>query len=356
MTLEQLGWRDSFEESRQRHAEAHLKPARVFREDKQRYTVHDGFEFRTATILGKLLFESGPDQSLLPAVGDWVMIQCFDEEAVIHAVLPRFSAFNRKGAGRTTQQQVIAANIDVVFLVSGLDNDFNIRRIERYVVQTASSGAKPVIVLNKMDLHNDVAPFVTEVERVARGVDVVCLSAVENTNTAALREYIGEGITVAFLGSSGAGKSSLVNRLIGDDYFDTQAVREDDSRGRHTTTHRELVMLPDGGLVIDTPGLRELQLWSTEEDLHAVFADIEEIAAQCRFRNCQHEGDAGCAVLAAVDAGELDEDRVASYLKLRRELAFLETRQNESAALAAKKRDKKFGKMLKDVQRNNPKR
>ena len=356
MTLKKLGWSPFFEASFQELSSEDLVPARVFRQDKLSYRVAGEEREYTATLLGRLLYSEN-DTSQLPAVGDWVAIQSFDaDQAVIHAVLPRISAFYRKEAGQLTRRQVIAANIDIAFLVSGLDHDFNVRRIERYLVQTAGSGAHPVIVLNKSDLCADLPAYLDEVRRIAPDTDLITLSAKEGKNLEALQAYIQEGKTVAFLGSSGVGKSSLVNRLLGEEQFLTSAVREDDSRGRHTTSHRELVVLPSGGLVIDTPGLRELQLWGEEEDLHVVFGDIEELAADCRFRDCEHSTEPGCAVKAALESGDLDEDRFESYLKLRRELAYFDRRHNEAAAIQAKKRERDFGKMAKEIQRHNPKR
>ena len=354
MKLSSLGWRPSFEPALSELSNDTLHPARVFRQDKQRYLVHDSESLRPATLLGRLLYEN-TDASALPVVGDWVAIQPFDDDAIIHAVLPRFSAFYRKGAGETTRRQAVAANIDTVFLVNGLDNDFNVRRIERYLVQAAGSGARSVVVLNKTDLCPDLPAYIDEVNRIAAGIDVVSLSAKEEAGMDVLESYITEGSTVAFLGSSGVGKSSLVNRLLGEERLSTGSVREDDSRGRHTTTHRELVLLPNGGLVIDTPGMRELQLWGEEDDLQAVFADIEELTASCRFRDCRHESEPGCAVQEALNTGELDADRFISYSKLLRELAHLDRRQNELARQQAKKREKNFGKLIKQINKHNPK-
>ncbi len=353
MTLEQLGWTSFFSQATSSNDSAHV-PARVFRQDRQSYlVVGEAGEF-SATVLGRLLYDQEAD---LPVVGDWVLIEPFDAgQAIIHGLLPRFSTFARKEAGQKTRRQVVAANVNTVFLVNGLDNDFNIRRIERYLVQTVNSGANPVIVLNKVDLVDNLDEYVSEVERVAPDLPVIALSAMEGAGIEQLFGLIKPGETVAFLGSSGVGKSSLVNRLIGYEHLKTGAVREDDSRGRHTTSHRELFVLPAGGLVMDTPGMRELQLWGDEEDLHAVFNDIEALAASCRFNDCAHESEPGCALREAVESGELDEDRFVSYQKLRREIAWLESRKDEFAQLKAKKRDKEFGRMMKAMKKNNPKR
>ncbi len=354
MTNFDLGWTPFFEGAFSSYDTALFAPARVFRQDRQRYLVVNETGAYTATLLGRLLHD---EDAALPAVGDWVVIQAFDaEQAVIHATLPRFSEFARKEVGQKTRRQVVAANINTVFLVNGLDNDFNVRRIERYLVQAAGSGAQPVIVLNKADLRDDLPACIAEVQRVAGAVPVLSMSATEDDGTDQLLAYIQPGETVAFLGSSGVGKSSIVNRLVGRSHLKTGAVREDDSRGRHTTSHRELVLLPDGGLVMDTPGMRELQLWGEAEDLQAVFADIDAFAQHCKFRDCAHQTEPGCAVQQALTQGELATDRFESYQKLKRELAYLDQRKDEAAVMQARKKDKAMGKLYKSVQKNNPKR
>jgi ribosome biogenesis GTPase len=354
--LSDLGWRASFAHAFDQLLHDHLLPARVLRQDRQHYLVRSSERQHTAFLLGSMQY-AVPDPSHLPAVGDWVAIEAFDDEhAVIHAVLPRFSAFLRKEVGGRTRQQVIAANIDTVFLVSGLDHDFNLRRIERYLVQAASSGAMPVIVLNKADLCRDVDTRVAEVKQIASEVAVVVLSAQSGDGLEHLHPYIAPGQTVVVLGSSGVGKSTLVNRLLGVDQQEIGAVREDDSRGRHTTSHRELFMLPEGGILIDTPGLRELQLWAEASSLSVAFADVEALGARCRFKDCSHEVEPGCAVQAALELDDLDAGRFQSYLKLKREINYLDRRQSEAARYEERKHDKQLGKLYKRVQRHNPKR
>ena len=355
MSIKHLGWNGYFQESFDNLGRDSLRPSRVIRHNKNQYIVHDGEKVLTATLLGRLLYES-EDTSLLPAVGDWVCIEPFDEEqAIIHEVLARFGAFFRKEAGQVTRKQVIAANIDVAFLVSGLDHDLNIRRIERFLVQVSSSGATPVILLNKADLREDIDAICTSVKAVAGDVEVIPISAKEQKGFDRVRSFIQKGKTVAFLGSSGVGKSSIANVLLERHIQRTGSVREDDSRGRHTTSHRELMLLPSGGVIIDTPGLRELQLWGNEEDLQQVFSEIDQLAAYCKFRDCRHEAEPGCAVLQALEDGELDETRLESYKKLRRELSYLNQRQDEVAQLEAKKREKRFGRLIKQIKRHNPK-
>ena len=355
MSLIALGWSDHFQHAFDTVEDDSLVPARVIRQNKNQYIVHDGDRTLTATMLGRLLYEND-DPASLPAVGDWVCIQAFDEDqAIIHAVLPRWGAFFRKESGHVTRRQVIAANIDIAFLVCGLDNDFNPRRIERYLVQVASSEATPVILLNKVDVCEDLDAILKTVKHISGDVEIIPVSAIEKTGFDRVEALIKEGVTVAFLGSSGVGKSSIANVLTQSGTHRVGAVREDDSRGRHTTSYRELVMLDSGGVIIDTPGLRELQLWGEEEDLQAVFSEIDELAGQCRFRDCQHEQEPGCAVVQAIESGDLDAARLESYKKLKRELRYLNQRQDEVAQMEAKKREKRFGKMIKQINRHNPK-
>lgn len=351
MNLSDLGWKPSFQSAFETLSPSGLHPARIIRQDKGRYLL----QTVTCTLPG-LLPGNRVDESL-PAVGDWVAIQMLDDgPAIIVALLPRFSVFSRKAAGVRTQEQVIAANIDVLFLVSGMDGDFNLRRIERYVVQSSDSGALPVIVLNKADLCSNVEEYLEDVKRVVPGIDVYAVSALQDRGFEAIRSLIHPGITAGFVGSSGTGKSTLVNRLLGSERQSVGAVREDDSRGRHTTTRRELLNLPGGGLVIDTPGLRELQLWGDPDKLQGVFSDIEELALQCRFRDCTHVNEPGCAVNAAVEDGTIDLDRYESFLKLRREFLRFGEQQTILTRLHQKQKEREFGRMRRHINRSNPKR
>jgi ribosome biogenesis GTPase len=297
-----------------------------------------------ARVSGRLRHDAA-HRADFPAVGDWVVL----ETGRIRAVLPRSSRFSRRAAGNATEEQVVAANIDVVFLVSGLDHDFNPRRIERYLVTAWDSGAAPVIVLNKADLVTDPASFVAEVEALANQVPVLAVSARQPDTVSALRAHLGPGRTAALLGSSGVGKSSLANALIGEEILATREVRESDSRGRHTTTGRQLLLLPGGGILIDTPGMRELQLWDTGEPVAAAFADIDALAAGCRFRDCVHRSEPGCAVVAAVTAGTLAASRLESFRKLQGEQAFQATQQDERARLEQKRQGRLGAKALRKV-------
>lgn len=329
--------------------------ARILRQDRTQYQLATEIGVFRGVLTGKLMHEDDPSQR--PVVGDWVVIHRADDElCVIHAVLPRKSTFSRKTAGERTQEQVVAANIDTLFLMMGLDANFNLRRIERYVVQARNGGATPVILLNKADLCGDLDERIAAVEAVAPGVAVHAISALHDTGLEALRPYLRREHTVALLGSSGVGKSTLVNQLLEVEVQKTAAVRADDQRGRHTTTHRELFLIPGGGILIDTPGMRELQLWTDGERLDESFSDIEALAARCRFADCSHQHEPGCAVREALETGELDEARLENYFKMGRELAYLERRQRESGVYEERQRGKKFGKMVKAIMRHHPKR
>lgn len=355
MHINDLGWTPFFQRQFGQIQHPQLVPARVVRQDRTRYLIHDATDVMPAVLPGTLRHSA---QAERPVVGDWVAVERLPQEnqVVIRALLERNTAFSRKQAGTNTQQQVVAANIDWLFIVSGLDGDFNLRRIERYVTQAWDSGAMPIILLNKTDLCDDVEGRILAVETVAMGVAVHAISAEQSMGLETLSPYVQPGQTVAFIGSSGVGKSTLVNALMGRLTAKTSAVREDDSRGRHTTTHRELHVLPSGGLLIDTPGMRELQLWTDETSLQSAFADIEDLAQQCRFRDCTHMTEPECAVRAALASGELDEGRYHSYRKQQKELAYLALRQNESATFEKRKKDKALTKMYKEHILNNPKR
>jgi ribosome biogenesis GTPase / thiamine phosphate phosphatase len=302
----------------------------------------DGSEI-FATLTGKLRYETRHREDL-PAVGDFVAVR----DTVIEEVLPRKTVFLRKAVGDALEAQVIAANIDTVFVVSGLDGDFNVRRLERYYATARSSGAQCAIVLNKADLSDNLEARIREVRAIAPGADVVAISALHGDGIDALRPWLGAGETVAFVGSSGAGKSTLINRLLGRERQSTGAVREADSRGRHTTTHRELVETPTGALLIDTPGLRELQPWAGADDVDGAFPEIEELAAECRYRDCSHNAEEGCAVQAAIDDGTLDPGRFSSYVKMRKEAAYLERQLDVRAQLDQKAAWKKIHKAMRN--------
>jgi ribosome biogenesis GTPase len=274
-----------------------------------------------------------------------------EEKGIIQAVLPRKSVFERKVAGETTVEQVVAANVDVVLIISGLDNDFNLRRIERYLTLAWESGAMPVIVLNKADLCVNIDEKVAEVSAIAIGVPLHVTSAKDGRGLEIFQQYLIPGTTGALLGSSGVGKSSIINCLIGSDSLPTQEVSEYDSKGRHTTTYRQLILLPSGGIVIDTPGMRQLKLWGDDDGLKRVFEDIDELAISCRFRDCSHLGEPGCAVQIAIADGRLTSDRYESYLKLRKEQRYLEARQAMKANAVEKMRWKQISQYQKSLKK-----
>ena len=324
-----------------------LELARVARSQHDQYRLITSDGDVDAEPSGGLWFRS-PDAASMPVVGDWVMARRAGEsEAIVEAVLPRFSLFARQAAGKRAERQAIAANIDVVFLVCGLDGDFNLRRLERYLALAAESGATPVVVLNKADTASNLAELVRQTRTVAGDREAASISATTTGGIDPLRAFIGYGRTAALLGSSGVGKSTIVNGLLGEARLATGAVRASDSRGRHTTTHRELLPLPTGGAIIDTPGMRELQLWASEDSVDAAFSDIAELAARCRFGNCSHGAEPGCAVRAALEAGELDAARWASYGKLLGEARWHETQVDPNAARERKRKWKQIHKAMR---------
>ncbi|MFH1640256.1 MAG: ribosome small subunit-dependent GTPase A [Chloroflexota bacterium] len=292
-----------------------------------------------------------------PVVGDWVIAKALidEQKGTIHAILPRKSRFSRKVAGERTKEQVVSANVDTVFIVSGLDGgrNFNLRRIERYLTLAWSSGATPVIILNKVDLCPDVDVCIRKAEAIATGISIHPVSAKERIGLDALKNYLTKGKTVAFLGSSGVGKSALINALLGVEKQDTGEVREDDRMGRHTTTKRELILLPGGGIVIDTPGMREIQMWAGEDGLQGTFYDIEVLAKRCRFSDCSHNVESGCAVREAIDHGDLDPARLESYRKLQNELIYLASREDHSTRLHEKAKWKKISQWSKEIRNSH---
>jgi ribosome biogenesis GTPase / thiamine phosphate phosphatase len=335
--LHALGWNDTFAAALAPFAERGWQPARVALEHQHIYRLYTATGECLARVRGRLRHRAEAREAF-PAVGDWVAISQPqpEGEAVIEATLPRRSRFSRQSAGDVTEEQVIAANIDIVFLVSGLDHDFNLRRIERYLVTTWDGGAQPVILLNKADVVSTPAACVAEVETIAAGTPIHVLSALTRQGLDLFGQYLRTGVTGAFLGSSGVGKSTIINALLGVDRQRTRAIRAKDQRGRHTTTHRELLILPQGGLLIDTPGMRELQLW--EGTLDEAFHDIDALAAGCQFRDCRHDREPKCAVREAVAVGTLASGRLESFHKLQRELAFQAVRQDQHAQVNRKRR------------------
>ena len=336
--LEQLGWDGAFAAALDAAEAPGLTPARVAIEHNHLYRVYTRDGELLAEASGSLRHAAaGPDG--LPAVGDWVAIRVGGKRASIHAILPRKSCFARKAAGDPTQRQVVAANVDTVLLVSGLDGDFNPRRVERYLVAAAESGAAPVVVLNKADLCPSASDAVETIRAIAPRVPVHATSCAQPTGLDQLKAYLVPGRTVALLGSSGTGKSSIINHLLGSERQQTRRVHRRTSRGRHTTVHRELMLRPAGGVIIDTPGMRELRLWDTGQALEATFDDVDALAGDCRFRDCRHRSEPGCAVREAVAAGRLPAARLNHFRRLEIERTVLQERQQQLSRMAEARQD-----------------
>ncbi|UCD56559.1 MAG: ribosome small subunit-dependent GTPase A [Candidatus Hydrogenedentota bacterium] len=359
MDLTELGWDSFFDGGFLQYKNEGLIPARVGREDRQTYLLLSEPGELIGLVSGRFSHEAN-SKSEFPGVGDWVAARKVPDEdkAIIQAVLPRKSCFARQppsgGTEARTEAQVVAANIDTVFIVSGLDGGraFNLRRIERYLALAWESGASPVVVLNKVDVCSDVEAYVREAETVAFGIPIYPVSATESIGLDLLRGHFKRGSTAVLLGSSGVGKSALVNALLSAERQATSAVREHDLRGRHTTTRREMIFLPNGGIIIDTPGMRELRMWGDERSVNDTFSEIEELATKCRFRDCNHQGEPGCAVQRAIDQGNLDADRFGSFQRLQREIAHLARRKDQNARLEEKAREKKFSRMVRQILKN----
>lgn len=349
--LAHLGW-NSYFQNQLDGDDAAL--ARVVGVRKNTFQVSDGKRECLATVAGRLTHRPG---SLYPVTGDWVLMT----DTVISAVLARKNALSRGAAGarhkhdtQPKKEQVMAANLDTVFIVCGLDRDFNLRRIERYLNLIYNCGLKPVIILTKADLHQDPSPLVSQVEDVAFGVAIHLVSALDNSGLASLEPYLSPGQTSTMVGSSGAGKSTLINRLYGKDVQATGSIshsvgKGNVGKGRHTTTSRDLIMMPQGGMVIDNPGIREIAFWSDESGAGAAFPEIEALAAECRFADCSHTSEPGCRVLRAVKEGDITPARLESYRKMKRELDYLASREHKSADRVEKERWKDVALKIKSI-------
>jgi len=343
--LVRLGWSSFFADSFRSLADASLAPARVAEEHRDAFVVLAGDDALRADVAGRLRHDAR-GRAAAPAVGDWVAVDARRAEgrATIRAVLPRRGALVRKAAGTTSDAQVVAANLDVVFVVTSANQDFNVARIARYLAAAWESGAQPVVLVAKSDVAEDADSFVEEASAVAPGADVHAVSCVDGRGLDAVAAHLSPGRTAAFVGSSGVGKSTLINRLLGEERLATSAVRAHDDTGRHTTTRRHLVVLPSGALVVDTPGMRELGLYDAEDGLATAFSDVADLAAACRFRDCRHASEPGCGVRAAVESGALPRERLDQWFALARELAFETRKQSVRAMLEEKRRWKAAGR------------
>ena len=350
--LEQYGWSATFEEDFSSYRQAGFSAGRISVENREQYLVLTAEGEVSAAVTGKLLYTVDAPSDL-PKVGDWVVITLYEPEqkAVIHAVLPRQSRLSRKTANRKSEEQIIVANIDMIFVVQSLDHNFNLSRLERYLVQVRDGGAQPVIILNKADLCPEPAEKIGQVRAIAPDATILSTSAKTEDGVAAVQAFLRPGLTYAFVGSSGVGKSTLINRLIGANTLKTAAVREKDSKGGHTTTRRELIPLDNGAILIDTPGMRELALWDSGEGLDDTFADILQLAQQCRFADCRHISETGCAVREAVEQGALSAERYKNYTKLLRETAYLDSKRDERSFLDSKRKDKELHRAIKNYRK-----
>ena len=344
-----LGWSADRAMAFAPHAAAGLLPGRVISSAGTGLAVPEAGP--TELVIQRRFAREATDRTDLPAVGDWLALEHLSDsprQAALRDVLPRSGTFVRQRLS-DGQPQVLAANVDTAVLVSGLDNDLNLRRLERYLVLAMDGGVTPVVVLNKVDIALDLARAVSEVHRIAAGTRVVVTSAVDGTGVNELRDFLVPGTTACLLGSSGVGKSTLTNAVLGEERQLTKELREDDSKGRHTTTHRELFAVPDGGLLIDTPGLRTVGVLGESDSVQATFDEVESLSRECRFTDCHHEGEPGCAVAAAIEAGTLSPDRLASHHKLEAERHYAEIRSDQRARREA---DRKLGKFFKQHKKN----
>ena len=350
LNLTELGWGPFFQHQLTPD-ERQLLPARVFRQDTNQYHLVSAQGKMVGVLPGRFRQEA-LSKADLPTVGDWVVVSPIDSDqpdrVQIEKLLDRKSKFSRKEAGEVHDEQIVASNIDTVFIVSALDRDFNLHRIERYLLLSWTSGAEPVLILNKSDVCKNIDKKVRDLEIIAMGSPIHVMSAKDNSGLDPLRQYLTPGSTCAFLGSSGVGKSTIINELLGYQKFDTGEVRADDSRGRHTTTFREMVEATGGGMIIDTPGMREIQLWADNVSLSHSFQDIESLAATCKFSDCKHNTEPGCSITRAVSGGELEPERLARYFRLANELEHFARRQSASvkAGRAGKKQQHKRSSKL----------
>lgn len=346
MRLTEFGWNDRLEAIFNTHFNDGQTPGRVIRVDRGAVTVQCADQTVSAVVAGILDHSGERDQ---PAVGDWVAVDLDTDTAVVRAILPRIGALSRRRPGEADRAQAVAANVDVVFIVESVERGPNPRRIERAVALTWDAGATPVVVVTKIDLIDDPETAVGKAREGAPFSEITALSAIDGSGLDGLLEHLPSGATAVLLGPSGVGKSTLTNRLLGEEQLAVSHVRQGDGKGRHTTTHRELVVLPCGACLIDTPGIRELGLWLGAEAVDSAFPEIENAAERCRFRDCRHMDEPGCEVIEAVRTGEIDDKRLGSYHRLQREAEHLEQRLDPSRRHEIRARERSFGKMIRQA-------
>lgn len=341
----------------ERYQKEGFSVARVVAEHRELYSVLLDGKIVDAEVTGRLMFAAQSRQDY-PAVGDWVALQPFEHShAIIHHILPRRTVMSRKSSGREFSEQLIATNIDIIFIVQSLDHNYNLRRLERFLVVATESGAEPVVLLSKTDLlsEDEVQQRIAEVHSVSPGIRVVAYSAKTLTHIGEILHMIAPDTTVCFIGSSGVGKSTVINRLVGKELLETREVREEDSRGRHTTTHRQLIPLENGGYVIDTPGMRELGVWSESGSIEEIFPEIAERSGHCKFTDCTHIHEPGCAVMDALAAGAIEQHRYDSYLKLRKEADYVAAKSDIRKQQERKSKEKQLGKLQKSFKKTKKK-
>lgn len=350
MKLNQLGFNAFFQKHLEKCQVENLLIGRICAEYKESYKLFSEFGELSAVISGKFR-KNSKNREDFPAVGDWVLFDYIENEnkAIIQEILPRKSKFSRKVAGQQTQEQIIASNVDFAFIVCALNYDFNLRRIERYLSLIWQSGATPVVVLTKTDLCLDVQDKISEVENIAFGVDVHAISNISAEGIEVFQKYFADNKTAVLLGSSGVGKSSLINNLFQEEIMKVNVLRKNIEKGRHTTTHKQMIILPEGGLIIDTPGIRELQLWDAQDGISQVFSDIEEFAKHCKYSDCNHINEPNCAVQEAIKGGFIDSSRLENYLKVQKEQEYLANRQVQSAAKVERDKWKSIHKQIKNL-------
>lgn len=361
MDLINIGFNEYFSALFEEFRSRGFVPARVINEQKELYTVLTEKGEIHARVSGKFMHQAAV-RSDYPAVGDWVAVMHEGDLAIIHAVIDRLSSFsrnvsgsNKRKGGGITEEQVVSANIDTVFIVTGLDENYSLRRIERYIALAWNSGASPVIVLNKSDLRENPEEAVSEVENIAPGVPVHAVCAKDHYPEK-LEPYLKKGRTVALLGSSGVGKSTIVNALLGKDIQSVNEISDSVNKGRHTTTSRQLFLMDNGAMLIDTPGMREIQFWGDEEGISSAFEDVEKLISLCKFKDCSHNGEPGCAIQSALESGELDPGRYRNYVSMQNELARLEERKVKSIQLIKKEWEKDIAKKVKEISKRDKSR